>query len=490
VSFKRLVLFFTFLAVFTMAFRVSITSDTWWHLRAGAEILDRKAILIEDPFSHTRFQESWRYPGWLAQVAIFGFYSSLGYAGLNLFTALMVTMAFAFAWNKVEGSLLLRSTLILLAAITSGVYWSARPQILSLVLTGMFIFLLEREKSGERVFIGYYLIGMAIWANVHGGFAIGFLLIAAYLGGEVLLILGEILQDPRSTRAILVSRRTQLRRYILIILFSLIGLCLNPHGPEMILYPFKTVSIGVLRDYIQEWQTPDFHFAGVQPFLIMLLVAFVSFSQTRPSPHPTDFLLVLGFGFLSFWAARNIATFALASVIPISRAIQGISFPQLSRIKSTGELNPRVQRWINVSLAVVFTLAAGLKIAVPASNAYNQEVLDESYPSGAITYIAQSGINGPLFNSYNWGAYVLWKLYPNYRSFVDGRTDLFDDEVLEEYIQAWRGDQKWEDILRRWDIQLVLIEVDAPLAKVLRCSDWTLLYRDEMALVFLSPEAR
>jgi hypothetical protein len=486
-NFKRFVLFFTFLAIFTMAFRVSVDSDTWWHLRAGAEILERRALLTEDPFSQTRYQESWRYPGWLAQVMIYGLYSVFGYAGLNLFTALMVTIAFAWVWGRLEGSLLLRSALILLAAITSGVYWSARPQILSLALAGFFIFLLEREKAGTKISLGYYLLGMALWANLHGGFAIGFLLLGAYLGGDSLVIIAEIVKDPRNLNSIISSHGHKLRRYAFIILASLIGLCLNPHGPVLILYPFKTVSIGILQDYIQEWQTPNFHLPGVQPFLVMLLLAFLSFSKSKNTPHPSDFLLVLGFGFLSFWAARNIATFALAGIVPISRAIQGISFPPLIRSRSTNELDARLQRWMNALLAIVFTLAAALKIALPANNEYNQKVVDETYPSAAISFIAQSEINGPLFNSYNWGAYVIWKLYPEYRSFVDGRTDLFNDEILEQYLLAWRGSSQWKDVFDQWDIRLVLLEADAPLAQALRCADWKLLYEDEMAVVFKPP---
>ena len=98
-SFKRLVLFFTFLAIFTMALRISIDSDTWWHLRAGAEIVERRAVITEDPFSITRYQESWRYPGWLAQLVLFEAYQGMGFAGLNIITALMVTIAFMWIWR-------------------------------------------------------------------------------------------------------------------------------------------------------------------------------------------------------------------------------------------------------------------------------------------------------------------------------------------------------------------------------------------------------
>ncbi|MEJ2564015.1 MAG: hypothetical protein P8Z42_15240 [Anaerolineales bacterium] len=87
-SFRRLVLCFTFLAIFTMAVRISIDSDTWWHLAAGKVIVETGEIIREDPFSLTRQGQPWNYPGWLAQIILYGTYEWLGYQGLILPTPL------------------------------------------------------------------------------------------------------------------------------------------------------------------------------------------------------------------------------------------------------------------------------------------------------------------------------------------------------------------------------------------------------------------
>jgi hypothetical protein len=486
VSFKRFVLFFTFLAIFTMAFRVSIDSDTWWHLRAGAEILDRGAVITEDPFSLTRFQQPWRYPGWLSQVILYGLYTLMGYAGLNLLTAFMVTLAFLWVWPHVEGSLLRRSALILLAAAASGVYWSARPQIISFTLTGVFIHLLERERAAKSNPIWIYLLIMALWANIHGGFAIGFLLIGAYLGGEVLVLIANGVKAPARWQESFDHAKPILLRFAWIIFFCLFGLCLNPHGPSMLLYPFKTVSIGALRAYIQEWQSPDFHALEVQPFLWMFFLAFVGFSAAPKRQHPVDYFLVLGFAFMSFWAARNIALFALTAVVPISRAFSSISI-ELSWLKSTKEFPQNVQKIVNTFLAVGFLMAAIVKISVPWTRVSNQQSINKMFPTEAIDFLRTSVSPGPIFNSYNWGAYLIWELYPEYRSFVDGRTDLFNDEILEEYLSTWRGEPIWRDAFERWGIEVVLIEPFSPLAAELRLSGWDLVFEESDALIFIEP---
>jgi hypothetical protein len=469
-----------------MAFRISTDSDTWWHLRAGAEIVERRALITEDPFSLTRYQESWRYPGWLAQLALFGVYQVLGFAGLNIITALMVTIAFMWIWRFIEGPLVLRSALILLAAITSGVYWSARPQIMTFALSGAFIHFLEREQGGNKIPLWIYLLVMALWGNLHGGFVIGFLLIGAYFGGQLLQIIGSTLQDPGNWRNFYEFNRPLLLRFFWIVAVSLLGISLNPHGPSLVLYPFKTVSIGVLREYIQEWQSPDFHMLGVQPFMWMIVLAFGGFGLKKKQTSPTDYLLVLGLMLMSFWAARNIAIFALGAIIPISRALASIPL-RFTWKGSSKQVAPSVQKYLNVSLAITFLIAAMIKISLPINNGYNQKTLAENYPSTAMSYIASNMESGPIFNSYNWGAYLIWELYPEYRSFVDGRTDLFDDEILEQYLAAWRGEATWEAIFNQWDIEIALIEPTSPIAYKLRIEGWHLEFEDSKSVIFSKP---
>jgi hypothetical protein len=472
-----------------MALRVSTDSDTWWHLRAGAEIVERRAVITEDPFSLTRYQETWRYPGWLAQLALFGAYQVLGFAGLNIITALMVTLAFMWIWRFIEGPLVLRSALILLAATASGVYWSARPQIMTFALSGAFIHFLEREQGGEKIPLWIYLFVMALWGNLHGGFVVGFLLLGAYLGGQLLQILGTALRDPVNWRNVYEQNREVLLRLVWIVVVSLLGISLNPHGPSLLIYPFKTVSIGVLREYIQEWQSPDFHMLEVQPFIWMIVLAFGGFGLKKKQVHPTDYLLVLGFMLMSFWAARNIAIFALSAIIPISRALAAIDI-RFTWKGSSSQVAPSVQKYLNAFLAITILIAAMIKISIPLNNDYNQKALAEIYPSAAMVHLATKMESGPIFNSYNWGAYLIWELYPEYRSFVDGRTDLFDDEILEQYLATWRGEATWEDNFNQWDIEIALIEPSSPIALKLRTEGWELEFEDVKSVIFTKPKDR
>jgi hypothetical protein len=96
---RTLVVWITFLAVFAMAAAFAVDTDTWWHLRAGEWMVENRQILQVYLFSHTRYGEPWRYPGWLVEILMFAIYHLAGPGGLNIWTAAMVTLAFVFVWQ-------------------------------------------------------------------------------------------------------------------------------------------------------------------------------------------------------------------------------------------------------------------------------------------------------------------------------------------------------------------------------------------------------
>jgi hypothetical protein len=489
-SFRRLTTTVVFLAVFAMAVRVSVDSDTWWHLRAGAWIVENRQLLDHDPFSLTRSGQPWIYPGWMAQVLFYSVYAGLGYAGLNLLTAAAVVVALAFVWSALEGPVLLRAFVIVVAAMTSAVYWSARPQILSFALAGVFLWALEKSRAGSIRTLWLLPPVMALWVNLHGGFAIGFLLLAVYIAGEATALLLDAFVNRRSLGQAWLGRRTLLTRLLLCTLACVLAVSVNPNGPVMLLYPFKTVSIQVLQQYIQEWQSPDFHNLEPQAFLWMLFLTFAAMATSGRRPAPVELIGVIAFAYLAFLAGRNIAVFALVASPILARHAGSALAPLVARIGSGPKVPARLAGAMNVVILVLALLAAAAKVIIPLDPQTNEQALADRLPVEAVTAIARQGPPGPLFNSYNWGGYVLWALYPDYPSFVDGRTDLFDDAILEDYLLIWRALPGWEAELDRWDIHLVLVEPDAPLARALETAGWRQLHLDEQAIVMARPDPR
>ncbi len=484
---QRLLVAILFIAIFTMAVRVPADSDTWWHLRSGEYMVQNRVIPTVDPFSFTQAGRPWIDHSWLGQLFWVGFYAPGGWPAVTLALALLVTLAFWIIWQQIEANVFVGAAAMTLGAIVSSVVWAARPQMLSFLLTAVVVWLLHRFKRHNRSLLPWLPLVMLLWANIHGGFAIGFILMFITLAGETLNNLTRHQEDA-------VAGWPRLRHLLLAMLLSLAVVVVNPYTWRMWFYPFQTVGIAALRDFIQEWQSPNFHLPYVQSFAVMLLLVTVALARAGRRADWTDLLMVTVWAGWSLFAARNIAIFGLVVTPVLARygdlawlrqwqdwGYQRVPFsgpPAGRRASSSGyRLN-----WV---LLILVLVAALVKVAVPLLPATTQRAEQEGMPYRAVEFIRAERPAGPLFNSYNWGGYLIFKLWPDYPVYIDGRTDLYDDLFIREYLSIISADTGWLEKLNRAGINLVLIENGSTLDKFLQINpDWQELYRDEMAVVF------
>lgn len=495
---SRLVMAVALLGVFAMAARVSMDTDTWWHLRAGQWMVANRSLPWVDHFSYTRLGEAWEYPGWPVQILMYAVYRLLGPGGLNLWTAAMVTLALYFLWKTLRGGAFSRAFILILAAAVSGLYWAARPYLITFVLAAVFLWALEAYRwqpdPRTRRRLLWLTPLMALWVNSHGGFAVGFLLWGVYLAGELVSGLAQQWEAWRAGEAggpslrwvSGVLRREGLAWLLWIGLLLVLAACLNPYGPSMLAYPFKTVGIGALQDYIQEWQSPDFHALNVQPFAWLLLITLGVVGASPRRMALTDFLLVAGFLYMGLLAGRNIALFALAAPPALARHLEPLVEALQEKLGLRLDLDSppalRLAR-LNWVLLGALVLAAAGKAALVYPASVNQAAFHKSLPVEAVAYLRENRPPGRLFNSYNWGGYLIWAL-PDYPVFVDGRTDLYSDAILEQWLQVARAEPGWEAVLERWEVRLALMESGSSLNKALEAAGWRLLYQDELAVIY------
>lgn len=483
-SLNKLVMWITFLAVFAMAARVSVDTDTWWHLRTGQWIVENRSIPQTDPFSYTRAGETWQYPGWLVQVPLYGWYHIGGPGALNLWTAGMVTLAFVFVWFTLSGGPFLRSFAIILGATVAAVYWAARPYMATFLLAAIFLWILEdfRWRKVDRLW--WLPVLMVVWVNSHAGFLAGILLWGVYLTYALVQWLSSRLwQKGREP-----DHRQSLIRLLLVGALMIAVVLINPFGPAMYLYAFKTVGIGALKDYIQEWQSPDFHALNVQPFAWLVLLTLGVVGASRKRLALTDFLLFTGFAYMGLLAGRNVALFALVAPVVLTRhaapllAALGRKFGY--RQLAMNGRGARKKGYLNWGLLVLIVLAVAIKSISVLPRLVNEAAFRQGLPVGAVEYLQQAKPPGRLFNSYNWGGYLLWAL-PEYPVFIDGRTDLYMDEVIDQWLQVARAEDGWQQVLEDYDVRLVLIEQDSMLDRVLEYeSGWTPIYADNQAVIY------
>jgi hypothetical protein len=270
-----------------------------------------------------------------------------------------------------------------------------------------------------------------------------------------------------------------------------IAVCINPSGPIMLLYGFKTLSIKTLRDYIQEWQSPNFHELQVQPFVWMLLLTLGVLGYSRKRLALTDFLLVAGFAYMSLTSARNIAIFALVTPMVLTRYGAPIlnGYGKLLKVRvlivNNVEISPRyyVLNWIILG---VLSIACVIKVSLVLPSEANWREIKKTMPVEAVNIIKLNKPSGQLFNSYNWGGYLIWAL-PEYPVFIDGRTDLYNDEIISQWLQVVQAEDGWQQVLDRWGVGSILIEPDRPVVKQLLTKGWKQIYGDDVAVVYILP---
>ena len=484
----RLLVIIVFVAIFTMAVRVPADTDTWWHLSSGQYIVENLTIPTTDPFSYTKFGQPWIDHGWLAQIFWYGLYSLGGWALVALALATLVTTAFWFVWKQIEANVFIAALSMVLGAIVSSVVWAARPQMVTFLLVAITAYLLDRYKRHNGRLLPWLPLIMILWVNIHGGYAIGFMLMVAYVIGEITNVVTGHQEDP-------VLSWSRLRHLLVVMAICLAVVVINPHTWRMWVYPFQTVGIGALRDFIQEWQSPDFHLIYVQPFVVMLLLIVAAMGRAGRQADWTDLALVAMWTMWALFAARNIAIFGLVTT-PILARYADIAWTRqweswgYERVPFAADAVPTRRRqpkqllnWVLLGLIVI---AALIKIAVPLTPGANLKAEEASLPYEAIQFIQREQPPTPIFNSYNWGGYAIFKLWPAYRVYIDGRTDLYDDTFIRRYLDVMTATDGWQQTLDEDEINTILIETNSTLAKFLRLesSGWEEVYQDDMANIF------
>jgi hypothetical protein len=417
----------------------------------------------------------------------------VGLGGLALLLAAIITATFALVYRQCEGKPFVAAFVVLLAAVASSVIWSIRPQIFSLLLASTVAFLLYRYKqSGSSRWLWALPLLVVLWVNSHGGFVVAFILMGCYLVGESL---------NRLTAATPASPR--IKPLLVATLVSLPAVLINPNTVKMVPYAFQTVSIGALQDFIQEWAAPNFHNLQFHPFIWLLILSLVALGLSRLRADWTSLALLSVFGYMALLAVRNIALFALVVPPILTRhavaALDDLATanPHLSWLGAlTHTLSPRPRQGqilLNALLLALVVTGAAVKVSMDVVRIQNPVTWGKALPLEAVEYLREHDLPGNMFNTYNWGGYLIWSLFPDEPVFVDGRTDLYalNSRVLEDYTRIHWTRPGWRQILEDYEIGYVLTENTGLLDAMLAGTEgWDLVHQDDVAVIYRRVEEK
>jgi hypothetical protein len=457
---------------------LSIDSDLGRHLTIGEYILDQRQIPTTDIFSHTKNGESRPPYEWLSQIFFVAAYRLLGLDGVVLLTSLVIASAFALTYadsTHRSGLPVTALLLAILAAAAGSIHWLPRPHVFTFLLLAIWIERLERLRSGEKIPLWQFPILMLFWANLHGGFVFGLLAWAAYFAGWAV---------ERWLKKDLATNEVG-KKLLLIGVLSLAASCITPDGWENWRALLGNSSAFILSQTV-ETMPPDFRQTGVLPFSILLITSILLVIANKFRLPASHLFLLTGFATLGLLMARNIPLFAIVAAPVLALAARNI----LNQLKAWLKIETRFSEMDHSLRGFTWTIAGILAAVILFSrfhaqtgsslNQFNANV----FPVAAVDWLEENPQTGTMFNEFNWGGYLLHRLWSRQLVFMDSQTDFYGESLTRDYSQIIHAESGWQAILQNYEIDWVIIQSDSPLAHALEDElHWRILYRDKTSSI-------
>jgi len=150
-------------------------------------------------------------------------------------------------------------------------------------------------------------------------------------------------------------------------------------------------------------------------------------------------------------------------------------------------LEAQLRRHLHPVLFVLIVAA----ICLNQGQLFGQKVLDadfpkQTFPVDAAHFIEGKNLQGHSFSIDQWGGYLIYRLFPHYKTFLDGRSDMYGEDLLNEYLKLLQAEYGWKQLVEKYQIQWMLLPVKNPLATVLKeSSQWQVIYDDPVSIIFV-----
>lgn len=478
------------LAAITLSRHVRfVESDFFMHIRVGEWIWKNRQIPRTDIFSLVAHGKPWMDHEWLFQVLSFLGYRAGGWLGLDLLRCVVHALSFVFFWRTCISFGIPRWSslaLTLLAACMGFASLEFRPQAFTFLFLSICVYLVYRFLSGRRSPLWLLPIICMVWANMHGAFVAFFAFAATVLAGEigkhVLAMRGIHLGKVIPVRSIL--------KLAAFVFAAGLATALNPYWFEIWTFPLKVMRHDIYYSIIFEWMPPDFPFflpfwAAVLALVPMLLVVWRRTDLTH-------LLVMLSWSYLSLQARRNIALFSYVALplfglyyftvaLWISERVQRFRCPRLvPAIASIVLWGVSLDQAHNVvrmlQSKAVFEWGAGVGSKVPAKTA---------------DFIQRYRPSGKMYNEYNVGGYLIYRLFPDYLVYQDGRVDVYGVDQFIQYKVVESGNPAWREAVRKYGLNMMVLTYGgyqherSLISELDAATDWDLVYWDDACLVYL-----
>jgi len=500
--FGRTLFFSLAAAVLVYAFLAGLRTvsdfDLGWQLATGRWIAQHHSVASVDVFSYTAQGEPWIYP---VGAGLF-FYAAYLLGGYSL-----ISWVGAMACVAAVALLLRRGTVINAAVAVFAVPLIAlrttpRADMFTVVLFAAFLSILWGNYRTGHAPLWLLPLLMLAWVNLHFGFVAGLGLIGAYVAVELL----EIVTDSLRRAAAL----QRLRGAAGWLFFTVLATLVNPWGWSIYRALLRQERANAQQQFwIMEWADVPLRWGVVWNSLslrptggaiyVLLAIAVLAAVIALLRVQWGAALLLLGATYPAVRYVRMGAIFACVVVV-VGGYVLSEEIPRVAAWISP----PKVRSVIATAVVVLFIALACVRSFDLATNRHYFQGTEEAsfgpglswwFPQRAAEFIARENLPAEVFNTYDEGGYLAWKLGPERRDYIDGRDTLFGVPRIQRtdtLLQAAPDSELWEEEVRRYNINTVIF----PLGRfdgidLVRLRDWCAsrlwqpVYLDEVSAVFV-----
>lgn len=443
--------------------RLLIDPDTMWQITVGQWILDHRAVPQTDVYSFTMRGQPWISTQWLAQVLYAKTYAIAGWSGPVVLAASAIAATFALLTRFLNRHLNESTTLVFIAAALALTvpHLLARPHVLAMPLLVAWVGGLMAAADRSRAPSFWLLPLMALWANLHGGFVFGLVLIAP-------IALDAVLSAEPASRQPLVLR------WAVFAVAALLASCCTPYGWNALLASQKILDLGAALPLIMEWKPADFGSVGAFEICLLLGVGLALLRGIKLPPLRIALLL----GLLHMALAQGRAGEILAIVAPLVLAA-----PLARQIGGVEAANPDAAPPARGVLLATVALAL-LMATLAYTSVHRFEPHTRGSPVAAVAALKKLNL-ARVFNDYDFGGYLIAN---GVAPFIDGRTELYGEKFFVDHNAA-SGLMEPENLFRlleQYKIEATLLRTQSAATKLLDHIDgWQKVYADDIATIHL-----
>lgn len=489
---KNTILFSLF---FFLCLQVPNDPDFGIHLGVGRFILTHKTFPKTDIFSFTMPNNPYTYFSWLGQLiftVVFDGFSFLGGSqiwglwALSLIWTAICAGAVYLLYKLCDKSFYL---LLIFLSACSLMFSSigVRPQMFTFIfavfelnLLSKFQAYLNSEKSSRKKDLIFFLSFFSLflfWANLHLGFVIGILMLAAYFSVHSFIYL----KGDKKTQ------QSKIFFQVKILILTFLATFINPYGIALYKQAWLISQNPILLRFNLEWQ--PFVQKGMLHFILAGLIIILLFIIVSRKDSDKRLLIL---SILLFWLSlRSVRTFLVFPVVflpLISRMLKRASSIQKIVFPFSWDKLP-----LYISLAV-FPLILTTRIAGNVRNVYakinSPKVLglEGVYPYRAVEFLSRLHGDFRIFNYFNWGGYMLWRL-PSQKLFISDIMDTLSDGdtyFLSKYFEVLNGGINYQKILSKYNVNMIFLPPDTSLVQILqKDGSWKMVYQDNEAVIMI-----